>query len=365
MRFFDFFYFLYFAYILRLFFPHSAFSRIQKGFLTLTLALFAVALARTGDIAILVRAFRETACPIAFLIAGAIAASDENLAAILARNRLPKILVLILLVSITVGITQMLTVEALSDYWFFDYMTKNKIEIAETYNFIRNGHSRGTGLGFSPFSLGYFGLGLGIFGLVLLIIEDRFHFRSRLIWRVLPIVSGLIACFLSDSRLAAVSLGGLILLWWSRLSPKFLTIASILIVYLFGITFVNYLQDPSFNARFLQWGLRIEDGTIFNLFGSTMASGPKEGWADSFILNFINNFGILALATYLVFVLSFARGYMRRVTVFSLTTLIIVHTTIQALEYNVFLPLAFMSLGLLCGLNRNLPIKYTRSGAIA
>lgn len=360
MRIFDLFYFYYFVHTLLLFYPSPAFSRLQKGALTLTLVLFIVAFARTQDISILVRSLRETVCPIAFLIAGGMIAK-ENPLALLSRNRLVQLLVITLLVSIAVGIKQMLTVDVLSDYWFYDYMTKNNIEIADAFNFIRNGLSRGTGLGFSPFSLGYFGLGMGIFGLVLLRLEDRLGYRSGpRIWRILPIACGLVACILSDSRLATASLGGLILLWWSRLSPKLIALTTVIVIYLFGVAFVEYLQDPSFNARFLQWGLRIEDGIFMNLFGSTMASGPKDGWVDSFILNFINNFGTLALVSYLVFVLSFAKGYAQRVTVFALTSLILVHTIVQALEYNVFLPLAFLSLGVLYGINRDLPTQSPR-----
>ncbi len=357
MRGFDFYYFYYFVYSLRLFYFSKAFTRAQKWALTLTLGLFIVSFARTGEVAILLRSFRETVCPIAFLIAGNLIISG-NPQILLVQNRPIRILVFTLFVSIAVGVKQMLTVHELSDYWFYGYMSKNNIEIADAFNFIRHGFARGTGLGFSPFSLGYFGLGLGILGLVMLHVRERLdHPYGHRIWPILAITGGLVAGILSDSRLATVSLGGLVLLWWSKLSPKFIALISIIIIYLFGLTFVEYLQDPSFNARFVQWGISIEGGAFANLFGSSLASGPREVWADSFILNFINNFGILALIGYFFFVFSFARHYLRRVSVFALFSLIAIHAIVQALEYNVFLPLAYLSVGLIYGINRETPFQ--------
>jgi len=357
MRLFDLIYFGYFGYAVLAFCTHAAFTRFQRVVFSLAGLFVLISLLQTQDLSAFIRSSREILLPVAFLITGAMIGRDRKF-----RNGRNQVALMVLygtlLVSLLIGIIQMATIHDFRDYWFYEYMVKNNIYVDESVSFIRNDIARGTGLGMSPFSLGYFGLGL-----TMLVFMDyqlypaRTQVRNAGLKLIAFLAAGIGACLVSNSRLALSCILLLTITWKSRLSPKIMIPVGALAVFLFGSALVDRLQDASLSGRFVQWGDAVLNGVTSRPFGSAIASGPAGVWFDSYILNFLTSFGILALLAVLVFIASFAHKFFSRTYVFVLMLVILLQVAVQALEYCPFMQLSLLSLGLYFG--------HTRKDALA
>lgn len=296
------------------------------------------------------RSMREAVFPLAFLVAGAVVGRDEDAAPgdEAAALRWPAAL---LVLSIAVGAWQMFTVRSVADYWFYRHMFEAG-DALEEFNLIRDGHARGTGLGVSPFSLGYLGLGLGMVAYVRRALSPT----PVPFWRdgtfLLLYTGGLLACLIADARLAAVSLLAIAFLDHVRIPPVVVTLAAGAGVYLYGAAFIESSEDTSLYGRITQWGLAFAEGMLGHPFGAPVPTGPASIWFDSYFLNFTVSFGFAALACLVVFVALFSRGTWRHGLTFSIVAVLFSQCLMQALEYTVFLPLALYSLGLSCDARR-------------
>jgi hypothetical protein len=341
-------YLLFFVLALHRLVRDRAFTRAQR-LLGVGLALLVlVSTFVTTEPVLLFRSIREAVLPTGFLVAGAVVGRETGEDP---RGRFwRRALLTLLWVGSAVGILQALTVTSMEDYWFNHYATITG-EVFDEYNYIRFGRARGTGLGVSPFWLGYLALGLALFGFVRYRIDrterpideaDRRELAAAL-------AGALVATLASGSRLAAASLVFVVVAMRWRLSPRVMVIVAVGLAAAFGRGAFEQIEDTSLLGRFDQVQTAVVDQLVGHPFGAPVPTGPTTIWFDSYLLNFIVTFGMPALLVLVGFVATFARGIARRTTVFAIAGVLLVQALLQALEYTVFLPLALFTLGLVHG----------------
>jgi hypothetical protein len=341
-------YLAFYALALRRLLRDEAFTRAQRV-LGIGLALLAVASTLvTTEPLLLFRSIREAVLPTAFLVAGAVVGREASEDA--GGRSWRRALLVLLWIGNAVGVLQALTVTSLEDYWFYRYASTTG-EVFDEHNYIRFGQARGTGLGVSPFWLGYLGLGLALLGYVRYRVDraeravepgDRRDLAAAL-------AGALVAALASGSRLAGASLLFVVAAMRWRLSPRLMLLLGGVLAAALGPGALGAVEDTSLLGRFDQLQLAVVDQLVGHPLGAPVPTGPTTVWFDSFVLNFIVTFGMPAFLVLVALVATFARGIGRRPTVFAVAAVVLVQALLQALEYTVFLPLGLFTLGLVHG----------------
>jgi len=327
----------------------QSFSRLQRGLAICLQVCLLAALALTREPMLLFRSIREMVFPVAFVIAGVVMARfpSERLDTLAARALLS-----VLAVAIAVGVIQVLTVTSVEEYWFFKHLS-NTGEMFDDFNYFRDGGARGTGLGFSPFSLAYLGLGAALYAAVRLRPGERDETRTseKLRYGIL-LGAGILACIVSRSRLALVTSMVVPIAMRLRIRPWLGAMAIALLVAGAGTSLFDGVEDTSVLGRVDQWGGAALEGILTHPFGASIPTGPLGIWFDSYVLNFIVSFGYISLLAVVILIASFAGDAIRKSSTFAVVAAIVGQSVLQALEYTAFLPLALLSLGLLYGYTR-------------
>lgn len=320
-----------------------------------TLALHAavlIAIALADEHSSYLRSIRETILPLGFLFAGWIVGAESSPTLLRPRSLLTWLGAL-LAVSVLTGLVQRLTILQMDDYWFTRYLAANH-EVFDEFNYIRDDSARATGLGFSPFVLGYLGLGFAVLAFTLNSLTAKSS-RDRFAPAFMAFLAMCaLACFLAGTRLALASLLALPLLKY--LSPRQvgilipIAIGSALLFLLYGN--VEEAGDASTWGRVEQWSTTIAETNTIAALGAGFATGPGGLWFDSFLLNFCLTFGVVAAALYFCLLTACVMIGRKNPITFGLAMVIGFQYLLQSLEYTIFMSAALLSLGLISGAAR-------------